>query len=424
MLSKVKKHPAYKDRSLEFQQSLADDLTDPGKIKERFGHLLEIEEYVNSIEESDACELTHSLEFEKRNEQQKMDAALAAYLPVKLILSKLRRGAPPGASRFTTLLRVRFAFGPLHAGLVVGNICIEWDESSLVIPMPVAPDNPGDFAAHVGSGASWQDGARQVVRDMSIANRRNMQTPVKLGIIYNYHDQKERLINDLVDLIVRYNRSKKYGLFRCNCQDFVKDALKALRIRKELKFDGSLGEYFETLKHGAVASSEFNTHDQLDDYVHAHMGTMDKREMEYLLCLYFQFHSAEIRLLRPEEEDDWVCPVKTCLCIELDRKIDHESLFLHNRQSLAPSSYQDARISSHLPNVILPDPRRVSVPPTTQSIPEEATGTNGIAEDESEGEACPETLARVSKCTLYDFVSDVTRMIVVSSCAEYEACQE
>ena len=226
-LSKVKRHPWYADRPLESQRSLAEDLTNHAKMKERFAHLLDFDEYVKSIKESDDCDLSHSLEFQMKKDQQKRDAANATYLPVKLILSKLRRGVPLVANSFATLLRLEF--GPLHAGLVVGDVCIEWDDSSLIIPMPV-PDNPGDFQARVDSGASWQEGARQVVKEMT--NRKGMDTPKKLGIIYDHRAQQERFIDDLVELVVQYNRNKKYSVFRCNCQDFVRDALKALHIRK------------------------------------------------------------------------------------------------------------------------------------------------------------------------------------------------
>lgn len=392
-LSKVKKHPLYANRSPESQQSLAEELIDPAKVKARFAHLLNVDQYVSSIKESDECELTHSLEFDKRREQQKIDAAMATYLPVKLLLAKLRRGAPPAANRFTTLLR--FEFGPLHAGLVVGDMCIEWDDSSLVVPMPV-PDNPGDFQAHVDSGASWQDGARQVVKDMSIANRQGMETPEKLGIIYNYRDQKERLVDDLVDLIVEYNKSKKYALFRCNCQDFVKDALRALRFRKRaLKFTGNLGNYFESLKRGVAADHEFDTHSQLDEYVKANIRTLEKRDKEYLLCLYFQFHSAECKLLSPEEMDEWVCPVQSCKCEELDYQIDQEALFLHARPPIpgggpaqsvhGPSPSLDAAPTS--------PPYRISAMPTVESISEEATGTN------EENEESTDSLLKVSSTT-------------------------
>lgn len=414
-LSKVKKHPFYAQRSLKSQQSLAKDLIDPAKVKERFAHLLDFDQYVSSIEESDKCELTHTLEFDKRREHQKIDAALAAYLPVKLILAKLRRGAPSVANRFTTLLR--FEFGPLHAGLVVGDVCIEWDDSSLVIPMPV-PDNPGDFQARVDSGASWQDSARKVVKDMSIANRQGMETPEKLGIIYNYRDQKERLIDDLVDLIVQYNKSKKYALFRCNCQDFVKDALSVLRIQKRaLKFTGNLGNYFESLKRGVVADHEFETHNQLDEYVKANSRTLDKREKEYLLCLYFQFHSAECKRLSQEEMDEWVCPMQSCKCEELDRQIDRDALVLHDRPPLLPNSGGSPAHGVHVPSPSLDvaptsPPRRVSAMPNVQSISEEATGTNGENGENGVGEESTDSLLKVSKtCSTLSVMHYVLVMI-------------
>lgn len=374
-LSKVKRHPWFANRPPESQQSLAEDLTNRAKMKERFAHLLNLDEYVKSIEESDDCELTHSLEFQMKKEHQKRDAANATYLPVKLVLSKLRRGVPPAANSFSTLLRLEF--GPLHAGLVVGDICIEWDDSGLIDPMPV-PDNHGDFEARVDSGASWQDGARQVVKDMSLANRRGMETSKKLGIIYDYRAQKEKIIDDLVEVIVQYNRSKKYSVFRCNCQDFVKDALRALHIRRTPKFAGNLGNFFESLKRGVTADHEFETHNQLDEYVKANIRTLDKREKEYLLCLYFQFHAAECKLLTPEEADEWACPIESCKSSELDYQIDQDATtFLLNYAPTGPAH--------GLPGIGL-DPisrsNRVSAAPNFQRISEEAAEENGKEEQE------------------------------------------
>ena len=377
-LSKVKKHPWYADRPLESQRSLAEDLTNHAKMKERFAHLLDFDEYVESIKESDDCDLTHSLEFQMKKEQQKRDAANAAYLPVKLILSKLRRGAPPAANSFATLLRMEF--GPLHAGLVVSDVCIEWDDSGLIIPMPV-PDNPGDFQARVDSGASWQEGARQVVKDMSLANRKGMDTPMKLGIIYDYQEQKERLIDNLVEVIVQYNRNKKYSVFRCNCQDFVKDALKALHIRKTLKFAGNLGSFFESLKRGVAVDHEFEDHHQLDEYVKANIKTLDKREKEYLLCLYFQFHATECKLLTPEEADDWVCPIKSCRCGGLDYQIDQDATtFLLNYPAAGPGRGLPAGLDPASKS------NRVSTAPNIRSISEGAATVEENGEEEQHEE--------------------------------------
>lgn len=351
VVNKVRKHPMYVDHPPDSQKSLADDLVDPLKIKERFAHLLDVDQIVSNIRDSDDCELTHSMEINNRRKMQKRDAALASSLPVKLYLSQLQHGPPRAlAEPLTTLLR--FAFGPLHAGLVVGNISIDWNDKSLVIPLP-APDIPGQFQAHVDDEGAWDQRRGELVNFMSIANRKNMGTPHKLEIIYKSRAEKEKLLEDLVDVIVNYNKSKKYSVFSCNCQDFVRDALRALQLRDVPTFEGNLGSYLQALKEGQVtADLQFDTHPELDSYVKANVQTLTKREKEYLLCLYFQFHSIELGELNPEEQEEWVCPIKSCQCGELEHHIENESLFFHQFRGTATAG-------------------PVSATPTLLTVPEE-----------------------------------------------------
>ena len=359
--------------SPQLVQAVADSLSDPIQVLERFDHLLDIEACENNIREGDECELTHTLEYTKRKDQQKTDAAVAASLPVKLTLSKLRRAVPTAAAPFTAFLR--FAFGPLHASLVIGNICVEWDDGSLIVPVPVS-DIPGDFQARLDQEASWQGGVGQAVKAMSMANRNHLDTPVKLKILYDGRDNKKRLLEALCELIVQYNVHKKYSLFRCNCQHFVKDALQVLRIRVEdtLKFEGSLGNYFDDLKRGKEIRCQFDSHEDLDAYVKDAMGSLEIRDKEYLLCMYFQFHSSETKILTPEEQDEWKCSIKSCLCEQLEMKIENEALLLHHfaPTPLWPRPRSQARAAA----------RHVSTAPTVSCVQEvaETDGTQDTAE--------------------------------------------
>lgn len=379
-------------------QAVAEELSDPNKIMEKFDHLLDIEDSENNIREGDECELTHTLEFNKLKEQQKMDAAIVASLPVKLTLSKLRRAVPTAAVPFTALLR--FAFGPLHASLVIGNICIEWDDSSLIVPQPV-PDIPGDFQARLDQEASWQGGVGQAVKAMSMANRNHLDTPVKLNILYDSRDNKRRLLKGLCDLIARYNVHKKYSLFRCNCQHFVKDALQVLRIRVEdtPKFEGSLGNYFDDLRRGKDVRSQFDSHTDLDAYVKDAMGSLEMHDKEYLLCMYFQFHSSETKDMTPEEQDRWKCSVKSCQCEQLEMKIEKESLLLHH---LTPAPVQPCPCSPVAPVLVAPVPvarvpvaRHISVTPTVACV-QEVVETDG---DQDTAETDSAAVPNVSICT-------------------------
>lgn len=305
-MNKVKKHPKFKDFESPLQCSIAEDLVDPVKIKERFIHLLDVDQYVQSIKESDDCERVHSLEYDKR-EQQKMDVASACYFPVKLLLSKLPREAPLVRTISAIL---GFKYGGLHAGLIIGDIIIKWNPNSLIVPLPEYGLS-SDFQAHVEEVGTWRGRAGEMIKDMSKTSHESMDTTKILEVLYSCRDEKEALLDRLSAVIVSYNRSKKYSVFFCNCQHFVGDVLQALGVEKVPKFEGNLGSYFQELKQGRGATCiQFDSHAELDVYVKANYQTLDKREKEYLLCLYFQFHSAKLKSLTPEEQEKWECPVQ------------------------------------------------------------------------------------------------------------------
>ena len=336
-LEKVRAHPHYKDDTPAEQEDQARRLTDRARVKACFEDLLNVEPLRQNIREGDACDLLWSVEVTRHREQQKMDAAQASSLPVKLFLSKLRQGSPP--PRLTALLG--FKYGPLHAGLIVGNISIEWDNSSLVVPLPEPNVHESDLVARVDDQSSWQKRTREVVKDMSLANRRNMGTPRKLDIIDKTCKEKAALLDALVEVIVDYNSNRRYKVFGCNCQDFVTDALNALRIRHAPSFRGNLGQYFEKLTRGKPTSAiTFDSHEDLDNYVGSTIDVLDRHNKEYLLCLYFQFHAAALsRLdLTPEEQDEWACPIKACLCSELEYRVENEALFFHEFTRQQPES--------------------------------------------------------------------------------------
>lgn len=325
VLEKVSKHPLFAGRPEQNLISLVHELTDHQKIKEKFQHLLNPEEFEANIREIAGYEPAHSMEEQIQKEQQKHETARACYLPVQLFLSKLNRSPPSFTRLFTTLLRLEY--GPLHVGLIVGGIKVEWDDSSLIVPTlsPLA----GDVQTHIDGESELMDITQDAVGKMSLAHRQHLDTPKKLEIIYNSCAEKERLINQLVELIVKYNCGKQYSVFRCNCQDFVKEALVSLGIQKLPKFEGNLKGYIEGLQGGAADCVTFGEHSELDAYVRANDNTLKTCEKEYLICMYFQFHMAEMKDLSPEEQEEWKCPVIGCMCVDLDLMIVDDSLHFY-----------------------------------------------------------------------------------------------
>ena len=327
-LEKVKKHPRFVGRSEEVQRALAEEFTDHEQIKSKFEHLLDMSDMEDNIRDIDRYSPTHSLEVQNQKDQQKYETARACYLPVRLFLSKLNRQPPRIVKHFTPLLR--FVFGPLHAGLIIGGVVVEWDDGNLVVPTEDAP--APDVCTYVTAEGEWMDYIQDAVGKMSLAHRQHLDVPQKLEIIYRSRVEKERLIDRLVDVIVDYNSRRHYSMFRCNCQDFVKDALQALGIQKIPEFEGNLRAYVETLQGGKPKMITFASHAELDRYVEKNREALDTQEKEYCVCIYFEFHAKETAELTPEDQEGWICPERDCLCNDLEEEIVNDSLHFYKFQ--------------------------------------------------------------------------------------------
>jgi len=341
VLEKVQKHPLFAKKTERDQIALAEEMADRKQMKSKFDHLLAIQDMEENIKEIDSYSPTHSLELTMQKEQQKHEAARACYLPVQLFLSKLNRELPKGAKLLTPLLRL--AYGPLHAGLLVGDVIVEWDDSSLVVPTLGKPDT--DVCTYVSDDGDLVDFTSEAVGKMSIAHRQNLDVPEKLKIIYESRAEKERLIDQLVEVILQYNLRKKYNMFRCNCQDFVKDALIALGIHEVPRLEGNLKAYVESLQGGKPKRMVFETHAELDEYVNRNCEDLDTHEKEYCVLVYFEFHAKTTADFTQEELEQWKCPEPRCLCYDLETEIVRDSLHFYQFRKQQQLKAQKSKVS-------------------------------------------------------------------------------
>lgn len=334
ILQKVKNHPELKDLTEEQQMIKAIQLTSHEDIRCQFSYLLEtgsklILEAARDDQEDD--EFLHTMELRMAHQRAKQDTVQACHLPVKLILSQLRRGRPPLANTWSSLFK--FKYGPLHSALQVGEVLIEWGRESLVIPKyePILPSRQLQFYVH-GQG-EWRETVGQFVQEMSLADRRRT-TEEKVDVLYRSVTEKTRLIENLIDVIVKYNREKKYDLFKCNCQHFVGEAMAALGIKETPQFSGKLSEYYELLKQGKTKMPEFQDHESVDRYVVENFDQLTQHDMEFLLCQYFQHHSAD--MAQADDIDVWKCTLATCQSDKLEDRIKQNSLLFNQFHPDAP----------------------------------------------------------------------------------------
>lgn len=285
------------------------------------------------------CDFTTTYEETRAQERGEDRFTKLCDLPLKLILTPLCFGGRI-VSKFASLLEMQF--GPLHAALQVGDVILEWNDTSLVVPHHVEHDDKL-MKTDVRHLTDWVNFTSLEVPRVREAIQ-TLDYHKQIELIYHVSAEKHRLIDGLVEVILTYNRQYYYDLIRRNCQHFVTDALKALGVNKPIEFTGGLGEYFHALKVGRSPAllAKFTDHVHLDSYVKekerdGEIEQLTKDDLEYLLAQYFRYHLEQKSQLQRENREmelsAWSCEVKGCCMERLERHIDFESLRIHSFKS-------------------------------------------------------------------------------------------
>ena len=212
-----------------------------------------------------------------------------------------------------------FTYGPYHAAIQIGNIVLDWDDSSLVIPRQITASlsslrekatnlifhgnvhraREGDVLPRVEH--RFRPGAEEAASDFT----------KQVNIVLDLSIEKNVMINELASLIEKYNTKYYYGIFSCNCQRFVKEVLEVMGISKHADtFHGRLRKHEEILlKRGTHQVMEFNTHAMVDDYVRKHKDNLSEEDAEFCMCHYLLFHCWGKK--HPSREA-WKCDPSTC----------------------------------------------------------------------------------------------------------------
>ena len=319
-------------------KDIAKELTSKGDIMCYFSEIIEhcaLNVIDEKLSEANPTELT-SFELSKAKERSEHHFAHLCDLPLKVILTPLSRGGRI-VSRFAQLLEAQF--GPLHAALQVGDVILEWNDSSLVMPHFC---NPQDqlLQSDVQGLSQWHNFTSAQygkVREAVITSDYTKQ----IELVYHVTAEKHRQIEALVDVIIKYNTTYYYNLVDRNCQHFVADALKALGVEEPTQFTGGLRNYFKALKDGRSDSmyARFASHAELDGYVKeredsGEMKRMAQNDLEFLLAQCFRFHLEQKSQLQLQDKQanlrDWKCCEPTCSMQRLERLIRFETLRIHN----------------------------------------------------------------------------------------------
>ena len=328
ILEKLKTHAEFEHKSEEELRQLADELTNFDKVLRRFSHLLEpvVDRAIDGALADHRVVFTHSQEEEMAHKRAKRDLACVIYLPIQLFLSRLKQHVPYSVAG--RIFNFFLEYGALHAGLVVGNVRIEWGQEGIVDPQHEddIPEDEFIGSIHPSQGHLAQV-AVEINHQFSLADR-EQRIDDKIQLIINTAKKKKEVLGSLVRVITSYNLERKYDLFSCNCQHFVRDALAALGINEPPRFSGQLRDYLEHLKRGRIEVPEnFQNHATLDAYVEQQLraapGALDQHDMEYLLLHYYRLHMISMPM---DASDKWQCDVPSCKYEHLAERVNREAL--------------------------------------------------------------------------------------------------
>ena len=257
-----------------------------------------------------------------------------ADLPIKLLLTELGnapRKVVTGRPAATFAAMMQFEYGPFHAALQVGDVILEWNASSLVIPRRVGVETPL-FQTNLQRHGQW---AAYIASKCSHAGPRGVDFVKEIDHVIEVNAEKEKIIEKLIDVILRYNKKFHYHVLLRNCQHFVLDAMTALGIIDLPKFSGRLRNYFEeilTQKKKKGLPSEFTTHADLDRYVMHHKEQFTSEDTEYFLCQYICLHVAA-GMGDDTEDTEWKCPEPGCQMETLEARVRDADLLLYKYQT-------------------------------------------------------------------------------------------
>ncbi len=342
---KLKKCDFFQDMDENELSTWVEKLTVQEQLDLKFSHLYEIYDVVDRVVDEAAAqpqdEFHTSLELETTRTRARKRLEHVAQLPVYLYLTDLQSYGESGAvsraagtrlaATLTTLLD--FEYGAHHAALMIGDVVLEWDDSSVVVPRhkDVQPVFRANLQRH---HSHWLSRVSQAQMDMTTATAQHGSYGEQIKFMVDLNTEKKTLIDKLIEVIIQYNKYRYYHVFSRNCQHFVLDAMEALGLTEPPTFMGRMREYYETLRRGRRSElpNEFPSHENLDDYIMKNLQSLRPDDLEYFLCQYYGFHHKAVQEQGQDKPSESHCPIRTCQMKKLDERIAQDSvqLRIHN----------------------------------------------------------------------------------------------
>ena len=224
-------------RSLEVQEKLVRALSDPQVMKvDFFGASLPIPK--NTTERTELQIKRHDVESIEFNSGRHA----ANPLDVKVVLYEMSRIHHKILGWLVNKFTGYYEYGPFHAALVIDGVVLDWGPSHLIIPRRDAGMISWALEANISGFIPTP-----AFPDVSTASRRRVKSDhaeeerEEAGYVADKRERqmrgKERLLDEMLAIVVRYNTQYTYGPLKCNCQQFVKECLVCLGFRdKKIAF--------------------------------------------------------------------------------------------------------------------------------------------------------------------------------------------
>ena len=332
VMAKVRKHPEYKELDDNQAQELADNLISLEYFRNQFSAFNE--HHVEDVLDNIRFEADSSLDMHESGAaatRATVRLAEMGNINIKLQLRELKVWNQGVFNRFAS--HIATEYGPTHAALLIGNkengyVILEWDGTSLIDPQYYHPESCEGvlFEANVATQVSTVD--RRLHEEVRIAGQ-ELDYERQIDLVFDAAVERSKVFDDLFKLVIKYNKFHYYHLFSRNCQHFVVDAMKALKIQNPHAFTGRLKAYYDKIRKGRAAI-DFQSHSQLDAHVTTRISEATQQELEYYMCMYLHFHAVSRSQSSETDPTKWKCQETACQFDNVDTRIAEQEIVLND----------------------------------------------------------------------------------------------
>lgn len=179
-------------------------------------------------------------------------------------------------------------YGPLQAYLVIGDMILEWEPYSAIVPHGKPMMDEAASCASATGGASD-------VRECELPS-------VKV----------ELLKTKLLEIVAEHNKRYHFHPIRRSTHGFVCSIIQAMGNPQPEQLKSKLTDYLDALERSANVGipKDFQTHAELDQYVEQNGGRLTDGDIEYLVFHYFMFHV--VCRTKHQTPKKWECTEKNC----------------------------------------------------------------------------------------------------------------